>query len=141
MTDERSFQVGECVYVVDWLDTSNGMEAIKARAEIQDVDTKAKTFIATLADDTYIRYSFKDYGRLIFDKSEEAAVAANNLPKPKTIIFQRIGKRVYKKMVKGIGSQYNDGIYDLIILLNKWQGVSTKEIGHSLFMNESDARK
>lgn len=141
MADERSFQVGKHVYVVDWWGTSDGMKANAVRAEILDIDIIAETFTAVLYGDTYIRYSYKDYGRLIFDTQKEADEAANKLPKPKTTIFQKIGKRVYKKVVKGIRSQYTDGIYDLIILLNKGQGISTKELGHSLFLNESDARE
>ena len=142
MSGERNnFKVGKYVYVVDWWGTSDGMQAITVRAKILDIDVNAGTFFALLYGDTYVKYSFKDYGRLIFDTQKEAVIATNKLPKPKTTIFQRIGKRVYKKVVKGIGSRYNDGIYDLIILLNRGQDISTKEIGHSLFLNESDARK
>lgn len=138
---KRSFQVGERVYVVDYWGTNNGTQAFEAQAEILKVDVTAETFTAVLYGDTYQEYSFKDYGRLIFDTSAEAVEAANNLPKPKTIVYQIIGKRVYKKIVEGIGGQYNDGTYDLVVHLNKGKDVSTKELGHSLFINESDARK
>ena len=142
MTYERNnLQVGKYVYVVDWWGTSDGMQAISVRAKILETDKNAETFSAVLYGDTYIRYSFKDYGRLIFETSKEADEAANKLPKPKTTIFQRLGKRVYKRIVKGIGSQYNEEVYDLVICLNNGKYVSTKEIGHSLFISESDARK
>ena len=138
---KRTFQVGEHVYVVDYWGTNDGTQAFKAQAEILKVDVTAETFTAVLYGDTYQKYSFKDYGRLIFDTSAEAVEAANNLPKPKTTVYQIIGKRVYKKVVEGVGGKYNDGTYDLVLCLNKGKDVSTKEIGHSLFINESDARK
>ena len=137
---ERSFKEGERVYVVDYWGAGNGTQAFKAQAEILKVDVKAKTFTAVLYGDTYQKYSFKDYGRLIFDTSAEAVKAADNLPKPETTVYQIIGKRVYNKLVKGIGGQYTDGTYNLVIRLNKGKDVSTKEIGHSLFFSESDAR-
>ena len=140
MVNERSFQVGKYVYVVDWWGTSDGMQAITVRAKILDIDVNAGTFFALLYGDTYVNYSFKDYGRLIFDTQKEAVIATNKLPKPKATIFQRIGKSVNEEIVKGIGSQYCEGVYDLIICLSDGQNVSTKELGHSLFMNESDAR-
>lgn len=138
---KRNFEPGESVYVVDYWGTNNGTQAFEAQAEILEVDEKAKTITAVLYGDTYQTYSFKDYGRLIFDTSADAANAANNLPKPNTIIYQKIGKRVYKKIVEGIGGEYTDETYDLVIRLNKGKDVSTKEIGHSLFINELDARK
>ena len=138
---KRSFKEGECVYVVDYWGTENGTQAFKAKAEILKVDVKAKTFIAVLYGDTYQKYSFNDYSRLIFDTSAETVKAAGALPKPETTVYQIIDKRVYKKLVKDIGGQYIDGTFDLVIYLNKGKDVSTKEIGHSLFINELDARK
>ena len=85
---KRSFKEGERVYVVDQLGTSNGTQAFEAQAEILKVDVKAKTFTAVLYGDIYQKYSFKDYGRLIFDTSAGATEAANNLPKPKTKVYQ-----------------------------------------------------
>lgn len=79
--------------------------------------------------------------RLIFDTAEEAVKAANKLPKPKLVVYQKIGKRVYKKTVFGIDGHYVDGAYDLKIRLNKGKDISTKEIGISIFLNESDARQ
>lgn len=91
--------------------------------------------------DTYQRYSFEDYGRLVFDTEKEANKAAGKLPKPKSVVYQKIGKRVYKKTVSGIGGHYVDNIYDLLIRLNKGQDVSTKKIGISIFLTEADARQ
>lgn len=138
---ERSFKQGETVHVVDYWGTSNGSQAFKAEAEILRVNEKAKTFTAVLYGDTYQTYSFEEYGRLIFDTSAEADAAAKKLPKPQTTVYQVIGKRVYKKLVTGIDGQYTDGAYDLVVNLKRGKAVSTKEIGKSLFLNESDARK
>ncbi|MGN1298731.1 MAG: hypothetical protein ACI4UE_01960 [Candidatus Scatovivens sp.] len=138
---KRDFKVNQTVYLVDYWGTYNGAQAFEAQAEIIHVDEKNKTFNAVLYGDTYQRYSFEDYGRLIFDTEEEAAEAADKLPKPKSVVYQKIGKRVYKKTVCGIGGHYVDNVYDLIIRLNKGKDVSTKEIGISIFLNESDARQ
>ena len=138
---KRTFKPGEIVYVVDYWGTSNGVQAFEAIAEILQVNEKAQTFSAILYGDTYHTYSFKDFGRLIFDTSVEASKAANVLPKPQTIIYQRIGKRIYRKLVEGIGSQYTNCTYDLVIHLNRGKSISTKEMGHTLFLTESDARK
>lgn len=127
--------------MVDYWGTNNGTQAFEARAEILQVDEKNKTFDAVLYGDTYKRYSFEDYDRLIFDTAKEATEAASKLPKPKSVVYQKIGKRVYKKTVCGISGHYVDNVYDLIIRLNKGKDVSTKEIGISIFLNESDARQ
>ncbi len=100
------------------------------------VDKKTKTFTAVLYDDTYQ----KDYGRLIFDTAEDAINAANKLPKPNTIIYQKIGKKIYKKTVLGIDGKYVGGVYDLRICLNSGEDISTKELRSSIFFNESDAK-
>lgn len=138
---KRDFKKGQCVYVVDYWGTSDGTQAFEARAEILEVDEKKQIFLAVLYGDTYKTYSFKDYGRLIFDTSNESINAANKLPKPKTTVYQIIGKRIYKKIVLGIYEQYMDGKFDLVVRLNRGKDVSTKEIGHTLFLDESDARK
>ena len=138
---KRDFKVNQTVYLVDYWGTNNGSQAFETCAEILHVDKKSKTFNAVLYGDTYQKYSFEDYGRLIFDTAEEAVKAANKLPKPKSVIYQKIGKIVYKKTVLGIDGHYVDGVYDLKILLNKGKDVSTKEIGISIFLNESDARQ
>ena len=138
---KRNFKVNQIVQLVDYWGASNGTQAFEARAEILQVDKKNETFDAVLYGDTYQRYSFKDYGRLIFDTEEKATEAANKLPKPKSGVYQKIGKRVYKKVVLGINGHYVDDVYDLIICLNKGNDVSTKEIGISIFLQESDARQ
>ena len=138
---KRDFKKGQCVYVVDYWGTSNGTQAFEARAEIWKVYEKKQTFLAVLYGDTYQIYSFKDYGRLVFDTSNETIEAANKLPKPQTTVYQIIGNKVYKKLALGIDGQYMDGTYDLVVRLNKGKDVSTKEIGKSLFLNESDARE
>ena len=78
---------------------------------------------------------------MIFDTAEEATEAASKLPNPKSLVYQNIGTRIYKKTVCGIDGHYVDNVYDLIIRLNKGKDVSTKEIGISIFLNESDARQ
>ena len=141
MSKERDFKVNQTVYLVDYWGTNIGSQAFEAQAKILQVDEENKTFDAVLYEDTYQRYSFEDYGRLIFDTAEEANEAAGKLPKPKSVVYQKIGKRVYKKTVCGIGGHYVDNVYDLIVRLNKGKAVSTKEIGISIFLNESDARR
>lgn len=139
---KRDFKVNQTVYLVDYWGTNNGTQAFEAEAKILQVDEENKTFDAVLYGDTYKkRYSFEDYGRLIFDTAKEANEAAGKLPKPKSVVYQKIGKRVYKKTVSGINEHYVDNVYDLIIRLNKGKDVSTKEIGISIFLNESDARQ
>ena len=137
---KRNFKKGQWFYVVDYWGTSIGTQAFEAKAEIFTVDEKKQTFLAILYGDTCKTYSFNDYGRLIFDTSAEAIAAANKIPKPQTTVYQIIGKRLYKKLVLDIDGQYIDGTFDLVVCLNKGKNVSTKEIGHSLFLNESDAR-
>lgn len=137
---KRIFKEDQCVYVVDYWGTNNGTQAFAELALILKVDEKKQTFLAVLYGDTYKTYSFNDYGRLIFDSSAEAITAVNKLPRPQTTVYQIIGKRVYKKLVLGIDEQYVDGAYDLVVCLSKGKNVSTKDIGHSLFLNESEAR-
>ena len=138
---ERVFEKGDCAYVVDYWGTNDGTQAFEAQAIILNVNLENKTFSAVLYGDTYQKYSFKDFGRIIFDTYEEACEAANKLPVPKSTVFQVIGNRVYKKTVKGIDGCYTDGVFDLVVCFNKGKDVSTREIGISLFMNESDARR
>lgn len=138
---KHDFKVNQTAYLVDYWGTNNGSQAFEAQAKILQVDEENKTFDAVLYGDTYQRYSLEDYGRLIFDTAEEANEAAGKLPKTKSVVYKKIGKRVYKKMVCGIGGHYVDNVYDLIIHLNKGKDISTKEIGISIFLNESDARQ
>lgn len=138
---KRIFKVNQTIYLVDFWGTSNGSQAFEAHAQILHVDEEKQTFTAVLYGDTYKKYSFEDYGRLIFDTIEEATEAANKLPKPKSVVYQKIGKRVYKKTVSGIDGHYVDNVYNLKIHLNKGKDVSTKELGISIFFDESDARQ
>lgn len=137
----HDFKVNQTVYLIDYWGTNNGSQAFETEAKILQVDEENKTFDAVLYGDTYQRYSFEDYGRLVFDTEKEANKAACKLPKPLSIVYQKIGKRVYKKTVSGIGGHYVDNIYDLLIRLNTGKDVSTKEIGISIFLNEADARQ
>ena len=138
---ERDFEVYQTVYLVDYWGTDNGSQAFETQAKILQVNKDDRTFDAVLYGDTYQRYCFEDYGRLIFDTAKEAAEAANKLPKPLAVVYQKIGKRVYKKTVSGIGGHYVDNVYDLKIRFNKGKDISTKEIGTSIFLNESEARQ
>lgn len=137
---KRIFKKDQWVYVVDYWGTSEGTQAFAESALILKVNEKKQTFLAVLYGDTYKTYSFNDYGRLIFDTQYEAIVAANKLPKPKTTVYQIIGKKVYKKLVLDIYGHHVDGTYDLVLCLNRGKSLPTKEIGHTLFLNDSDAR-
>lgn len=145
---KRDFKVDQTVYVIDYWVTNDGIQASEAHAKILLVDEKNKTFNATLYGDTqqrystdgYIKYSFKDYGRLIFDTEKEAKEAADKLPKPKSVVYQKNGNRICKKTVYGIGGCYVDGAYDLIIRFKGGTAISTKEIGISIFLNKSDIK-
>ena len=136
---KRNFEKGQYVYVIDYWGTINGTQAFETQAKIWDVNNKEKTFTAVLYGDTFQTYSFNDYKRLIFDTSHEANKAVNQFPKPQTIVYHVIGNRVYKKVVLEIYGK-NNGTYDLVIRLNKGKDISSKEINHSLFLSETDAR-
>lgn len=143
MADEltRRFLPGTYVHVVDYWGTDDGTRAFEAAAKIVDVDEKNETILMVLYGDSYQRYSFKDYGRIVFDTREEAIKVALGLPNPGMTIYQVIANRVYKKRVEGIGGRSTEGTYDLIVHLNKGESVSIKEIGQTLFYYESDARE
>ena len=134
---KRDFYERQIVYLVDYWSS----EACAARGQILQVDKANNTFVAVLYGDTYQRYSFNDYGCLIFDTAEQAGNAANKLPRSGTTLYQKIGKRVYKKISDGISGHYVNDVYDLVICLNKGGKVSIKEIGKSIFLNEADARE
>ncbi len=136
---KRNFEKGQYVYVIDYWGTINGTQAFETQARIWDVNNKEKTFTAVLYGDTFQTYSFNDYKRLIFDTSHEANKAVNQFPKPQTIVYHVIGNRVYKKVALEIYGK-NNGTYDLVIRLNKGKDISSKEINHSLFLSETDAR-
>jgi len=141
MDNERKFETGQVIHVVDCWGTDKGTQAFEAYAEIVYVNEEKEAFDAVLYGDTYQTYSFKDYGRLFFDKKEEAQNVATKLPKPTSIVYQVIGKRVYNKKVVGIWTKSVDDTIDLIVCLNRGKDVSIKEIGISLFLDESEARK
>ena len=86
---KRDFKVNQTVYLVDYWGTSNGTQAFETEAKILQVDEESKTFDAVLYGDTYQRYSFEDYGRLIFDTAKEANEAAGKLPKPGSVVYQK----------------------------------------------------
>lgn len=139
---KRKFKEGQYVYVVDYWGTSNGMQAFEATAKILKVDEQRQTFLAVLYSDTYKTYSFKDYGRLIFDTQNQASEAAEKLLEPKMVVYQiAMDNQICKRQVLGIGEKCTEGICDLVIRLDNGESVSTKEIGHSIFLNESGARK
>jgi hypothetical protein len=77
---------------------------------------------------------------LIFDTSIEANTAASKLPHPGDVVYQRIGNRVYKKQMDSIGGGYVDDVYDLKICFKKGKSVSSKEMGVTVFLDESEAR-
>ena len=56
-------------------------------------------------------------------------------------MFQRIGKKVFKKKVLGIIGEYIDGTYDLAVSFDRGKNIPIREIGRSLFLEETDARK
>ena len=138
---KRNFIVNETVFVVDYWGTGEGTQAFGTRAEIVKVDKKNKTITAVLYGDTYQVYSKHDFGRIIFDTADEANEVAKNLPTPKTTMFQRIGKKVFKKKVLGIIGEYIDGTYDLAVSFDRGKNIPIREIGRSLFLEETDARK
>lgn len=138
---KRDFKVKQTVYVVDCWGAKNGMQAFEAYAKILYVDEKKRNFNAVLYGDTYQRYSFEDYGRLIFDTKEEAKEAADKLPKPKSVVYQKIDEKTYKRTVCGIYGHYVGNVYDLVIRFEDGKEVSTKEIGISIFLTESTEKQ
>ena len=135
----RDFKKGEIVYVVDYWGAELGMQSFEAAAEILSVNKSDETFTAVLYGDTYQTYSFKDYGRLIFDSRTEAVAAADQMPKPGEIVYHIIGKRVYTRTVRGIEGYYSNGVYDLVVIPMHGRFIPAKEIGHTLFKNRADA--
>ena len=138
---ERIFKKGEYVYVVDYWGTSIGMQAFEEEAKILYVEEKKQTFTALLYGDTYNTYSFKDYGRLIFNSRSEAIKVANSLPKPQSIVYVLINNKIYQRKVKGIIGFHESGVFDLYIHFGKKQFESIREIGHSIFFTKEDALK
>ena len=137
---KRNFKVNETVFVVDYWGTDQGSQAYSARAEIVKVDKKNKTLTAVLYGDTYQTYSIKDFGRIMFGSSDEAKAVAESLPTPKTVMFQKIGKKIFKKNVLGISGEYLDRTYDLVVNFDRGKNVSIREIGRSLFFEKEDVK-
>ena len=83
-------------------------------------------------------------GTLIFTgrvaEVEEAAKAADKLPKPKSIMYHKVGEKIHKRTVVGIDGNHDTGVYDLLIFFDVYHA-STKEIGKTVFFNEEDARQ
>ena len=137
---KREFNKNEDVFVVDYWGTEKGAAAFSARAHIIEVDEENRMFIGVLYGDTYQRYSFSDYGRIVFDTSIEANKAASKLPKPGDIIYQKVGNKVYKKEVHSISGGHVNGVYDLEICFKKGKNISIKEFGVTLFASLDAAR-
>ena len=137
----RCYEKNQPIYVIDYWGVGKKTEAIGTRAYIVSYNKDKQIFKALLYGDTYNTYSVKDAGRLFFDSLSEAVKAANSLPKYQTIMYQKKDNIVYKKQVEGIRGQHVDGVYDLVICFRRGKSVSIKEIGHTLFFEEADARK
>lgn len=138
---KRNFKEGQIVYLIDCWGTNIGMQAFAEKAEILSVDEKNQRFVALLYGDTYQKYSFKDYGRLIFDKREEASEAADKLPKPTSFVYRVKDKKICKENVFGIYNEYIDGVTDLVIRLEGGENVPIENIGSEIFLKESDASR
>lgn len=138
---KRKFKQGQTIYVVDCWGTDKGTAAIDTTAMIVKVNEKEKVFEAVLYGDTYQKYSFEDYGCLVFGDRSKAVEAAAKIPKPQTMVYQVIGNRVYTKKVIHINDVQLENGFDLKISLNRGKDISIKEIGVSLFHNKEDARK
>lgn len=133
---KRSFEKGQKVYVVDYWGKAFGV-----CAKIVEVQKETQIFRALLYGKTYSKYSFKDYGTLIFDTLEEVQKAAERVPKPRTAIYHLTNSgQICKKVVVAVDGQIIDGTYNLIIHLNRGKSALIEEIGESLFVNEYDAR-
>jgi len=149
---KRRFYVGECIYIINWdgikeisfTSVSWNTWAVVELAFIREVNLKNNTLIVGTDYDspkTYKTYSVDDYNLLFFDRFEDAKKIADELPKTGTIVYQVIGRKVYKKLVKGIFGEYSNNIYDLVVRFDKGKNISIKQVGHSLFLNEKCARK
>ena len=137
---KRKFEEGDLVYVVDYW-KSNVTQTFSVFAEIIQVDNKTKTFTAVLNGNTFRTYSFKDYGRLIFNTLDEANKAVKSFPKAKKTVYQIINQKIYRRTVERISGYSTDIGFDLVLYLDNGKRISTKELGHSLFIKKSDAKK
>lgn len=131
--EKRMFHEEEEIYVVDYWGSNLGMQAFEAYAKIYKVDLEKEIFAAVLYGDTCQTYSFKDYGRLIFDTHDEAYEAAKKIPKPLEHVYQKIDNTMVERTVKGITGYHVNSVYDLMICLDNGEEVSTKEIGNTIY--------
>ncbi|MBP3255668.1 MAG: hypothetical protein J6M60_04175 [Clostridia bacterium] len=138
---KRILEKDKVVYVIDYWGYTKGSKAIVTSATILDVDYKHKILVALLYGDTYNRYKFEDYGRLIFNTETEANTFASKIPDPGSIIFQIIGTKVYSKSVRNIRGKNDEGCHDLVIEFDRGSCISTKELGHTIFSKREEARK
>ena len=88
-----------------------------------------------IGSDTMVVKNNKIYGKP--KTKEEAKEAADKLPKPKSVVYQKIDEKTYKRTVCGIYGHYVGNVYDLVIRFEDGKEVSTKEIGISIFLTES----
>lgn len=137
---KRKYAKNQVIYVIDCWGTADGMQAFVEKATIVDVDEEKEKFVAVLYGDTYQRYRFKDYGRLFFTDSVVAHDTLRKIPEPKTVVYQIIGNRIYKKKALRIGYDSFEGYIKLYIELDKGKDVPIEEAGVSVFLNEEDAR-
>ena len=140
---KRIIEEGEYIYVIDSKYVGYFECAFVFSAKIIEVDENFESFVARFCT-SYIlrRYLIKDYKHLFYSTLEEAESAVNKLPKPGMIIYQKIGKRVYKKTVTDVCGLFDEEVnYDIYICLNRGEPVSISEMGKTIFLNESDARK
>lgn len=137
---ERCLEENQPIYVVDYYGIGDKTEAIGLRAYIVSYDKDKQIFKAILYGEEFVTYSIEDEGRLFFYTLKEAVNAADSLPKSHTTMYQKKDNKVYKKEVEGIRGHYVEGVYDLVICFNRGKCVSIKEIGHTLFFKEADAR-
>ena len=135
---ERCLEENQPIYVVDYQGIGKRTEAIGTRAYIVTYDKDKRIFKAILYGEDFVTYSIEDEGRIFFYTLKEAVNAAENLPKPQTIMYQKIDNNIYKKEVVGIRGHF-EGVYDLVICFNRGECVSIKEIGHTLFFKKADA--
>ena len=138
---KRILEKDRVVYVIDHWGYTKGSKAIVTSATILDVDYKHKILVALLYGDTYNRYKFEDYGRLIFNTETEANTFASKIPDPGSIVYQIIGTKVYSKSVRNISSKSKEGFHDLVIEFDRGSCVSTKELGHTIFAKRDEARE
>lgn len=138
---KRFLEKGKDVYVIDYWGGNNGTKAFVSRATVLNVDSKNKRFLLFLYGDTYIRYKFEDYGRLIFDDESKANSVACKIPDPGSIVFQIIGQKVYSKVIRCVHGKNVNGIYDLFFEFDRGHGISIKELGQTIFSNREEARK